>query len=46
MGKEKSVRAEELSNALSRVSLEDNPSVRGGRDCKEASWAVEDPGWS
>lgn len=43
--KEKMVRAEELINPASRVSLEDTPSVRGGMDCKEVSWSGGDSGW-
>lgn len=44
--KEKMVRAEELINLASRASLEDKPSVTGGRDCKEVSWTGGDSGWS
>lgn len=44
--KEKMVRAEELIRSASRIPLEDKPSVRGGRDCKELSWSGEDSGWS
>lgn len=40
------MRVEELINPASRASLEDKPSVRGGRDCKEVSWSGEDSGWS
>lgn len=43
--KEKMVRAEELINLASRVSPEDKPSVRGGRECKEVSWTGGDSGW-
>lgn len=46
LAKEKTVRVEELINPASRASLEDKPSVRGGRDCKEVSWSGGDSGWS
>lgn len=44
--KEKMVWEEELISPASKVSLEDKPSVRGGRDCKEFSWSGGDSGSS